>query len=62
MAVALEAVEEWDISRSGPWGPSTYARWIDHAQAIAAVEGVRADAVEMAYFNLGRKIAAGGAY
>ncbi|MBE5488557.1 hypothetical protein E3G71_001058 [Mycobacteroides abscessus] len=59
VAVALEAVDGWDISRSGPWGPSTYAKWIDHAHAIAAAEGVRADAVEMAYFNLGQKIAAG---
>lgn len=59
VAVALEAVDGWDISRSGPWDPSTYAKWIDHAHAIAAAESVRADAVEMAYFNLGREIAAG---
>lgn len=59
VAVALKAVDDWDISRSGPWDPSTYARWIDHAHTVAAAEGVRADAVEMAYFNEGRKIAAG---
>lgn len=60
VAVALKAVDDWDISRSGPWDPSTYARWIDHAHRVSAAEGVRADAVEMAYFNEGRKIAAGG--
>lgn len=56
VAVTLKAVDGWDISRYGPWGPSTYARWIDHAHGVAAAEGVRADAVEMAYFNEGRKI------
>ncbi|OHU01582.1 hypothetical protein BKG61_08725 [Mycobacterium syngnathidarum] len=59
VAVALKAVDGWDISRNGPWDPSTYARWIDHAHGIAAAEGVRADAVEMVYFTEGRKIAAG---
>lgn len=60
VAVALKAVDDWDISRNGPWDPSTYVRWIDHAHTVAAAEGVRADAVEMAYFNEGRKIATGG--
>ncbi|OBG45677.1 hypothetical protein [Mycolicibacterium fortuitum] len=59
VALALKAVDGWDISRNGPWEPSIYARWIDHAHGVATVEGVRADAVEMAYFNEGRKIAAG---
>ncbi|KLI09237.1 hypothetical protein BKG60_18745 [Mycobacterium syngnathidarum] len=54
-AVALKAVDGWDISQNGPWDPSTYARWIDHAQGITTAEGVRADAVEMAYFAEGRK-------
>jgi len=58
VAVALKAVDGWDISRYGPWDPSTYARWIDHAHSIAAADGARADAVEIAYFNEGRKIAA----
>jgi hypothetical protein len=58
VAVALKATDGWDISRNGPWDPSTYANWIDHAHSIAAAEGVRADAVEMAYFTHGRKIAA----
>lgn len=58
VAVALKAVDGWDISRNGPWDPATYSKWIDHAHSIATAEGVRADAVEMAYFNEGRKIAA----
>ncbi|OBK50179.1 hypothetical protein A5656_27385 [Mycobacterium gordonae] len=58
VAVALKTVDGWDISRRGPWDPSTYAKWIDHAHGIATVDGVRADAVEMAYFNHGRKVAA----
>ena len=58
VAVALKATNDWDISRNGPWDPSTYLKWIDHAHGIASAEGVRADAVEMAYFNAGRKIAA----
>lgn len=59
VAVALKAIDGWGISRNGPWDASTYARWIDHAHTVAAAEGVRADAVEMAYFNEGRRIAAG---
>ena len=31
-------------------GPIHLLEWIDHAHSIAADEGVRADAVEMAYF------------
>ncbi|SKM38877.1 Uncharacterised protein [Mycobacteroides abscessus subsp. abscessus] len=57
VAVALKAVDGWDISRYGPWDASIYKKWIDHAHRVAAVEGARADAVEMAYFNEGRKIA-----
>nr|WP_299858102.1 hypothetical protein [Sphingomonas bacterium] len=56
VAVALKAVDGWDISRNGPWESSTYERWLDHAHRIAADEGVRADAVEMAYFNHGRNV------
>lgn len=58
VAVALKATDGWDISRRGPWDTSTYAKWIDRAHGIASAEGVRADAVEMAYFTYGRKIAA----
>ena len=59
VAVALKATDGWDISRRGPWDTSTYAKWIDHAHPVAAAQSVRADAVEMAYFKEGRKIAAG---
>lgn len=55
VAVALKEIDGWDISRSGPWEPATYERWLDHAHGIAATEGVRPDAVEMAYFNHGQR-------
>ena len=58
VALALKDLDDWDIPRYGPWEPSTYAKWIDHAHRVAAAEGVRADAVEMAYFKHGRKAAA----
>jgi hypothetical protein len=58
VAVALKAIDGWDISRNGPWDPSTYSRWIDHAHSVAAAKSARADAVEMAYFNYGRTTAA----
>lgn len=57
VAVALKEVDGWDISRNGPWDAATYEKWIDHAHKIATAEGVRADAVEMAYFNHGRVLA-----
>lgn len=55
VAVALKTIDGWDISRTGPWDPATYERWFDHAHGIAVAEGVRPDAVEMAYFNHGRQ-------
>jgi hypothetical protein len=58
VAIALKVIGGCDISRTGPWEPSTYEHWLDHAHSTAAAEGVRADAVEMAYFTYGRKIAA----
>jgi pantoate kinase len=54
VAVALKAIDGWDISRNGPWDAATYGKWLDHAHGIALAEGVRADAVEMAYFTFGR--------
>ena len=54
VAVALKDTDGWDISRTGPWEPATYERWLEHAHGIAAAEGVRPDAVEMAYFNHGQ--------
>jgi hypothetical protein len=59
VAVALKAVDGWDISRTGPWDSSTYEKWLNHAHSTAVIEDVRADALEMAYFIRGRKIAAG---
>jgi hypothetical protein len=58
VAVALKAVDGKDISRKGPWESSAYETWLGHWHGIAAGEGVRPDAVEMAYFNYGRKVAA----
>lgn len=64
VAVALNALHDWGIPRYGPWEPTTYERWLDLAHSIAdaasvEVDGdVRADAIEMAYFNYGRQIAA----
>lgn len=57
-AVALKAIDGWDISRNGPWDPSTYERWLDRAHSIASAGGVGPDAVEMAYFTHGLRIAA----
>lgn len=54
VAVALNDLNGWTISRTGPWGPATYERWLEHAHGIATLAGVRPDAVEMAYFNHGR--------
>jgi len=54
VAVALKDLDGWDISRTGPWEPATYERWLEHAHGFAAEVGVRPDAVEMAYFNHGR--------
>lgn len=48
----------WDISATGPWSPSTYEKWLDHAHKVAFKEGVRADSVEMAYFHLGKGLRA----
>ena len=61
VAIALKHVDGWDISRTGPWDTATYERWLDHAHRIAATEGVRADAVELAYFLRGWEIARSGA-
>jgi hypothetical protein len=54
VAVGLKEFDAWDISHTGPWEPATYERWHEHAHGIAAAEGVRPDAVEMAYFNDGQ--------
>lgn len=54
VASALKDLDGWDIPRFGPWPPATYEKWLMHAHGIAAAEGVRPDAVEMAYFSHGR--------
>ena len=56
VAVALKDLDGWDIPRDGPWGPDIYSNWLSHAHRIASAEGVRPDAVEMAYFHHGRGI------
>ena len=45
--ITLRTVDKWNIPRYGPWEPSTYERWLDHAQTLATGD-VHADAVEMA--------------
>ena len=50
------------MHEKGGWSSDTYQRWIDfaHDQALLRStqgERVRADAVEMAYFNYGRGLA-----
>lgn len=54
VARALRRHHRWEIPENGPWGPDCYERWLDHAHRVAQQEGVRPDAVEMAYFNDGR--------
>ena len=60
IATALCHVDGWDIQPTGPWDTRTYERWLEHAHNLAAASRsitgnpVRADAVEMAYYNHGR--------
>ena len=35
VAVTLRVVHGWDVPRTGPWEPSTYERWLNHAHALA---------------------------
>jgi len=56
VAKALNCRDGWGISNTGPWSPSTYERWLQHAHTLASEEGVRPDAVELAYFRYGRGI------
>lgn len=60
VAITLKHVDGWHISRTGPWDTSTYEKWLDHAHRIAVAEGVRPDAVELAYFTRGWEIARSG--
>jgi hypothetical protein len=55
VAVALNDLHRWGIPRYGPWKPETYEKWLVHAHNIT---GARPDAVEMAYFEHGKKMAA----
>lgn len=65
VAVALNKLHGWGIDQLGPWSASTYARWLDFAQRQAeqaserTAHFVRADAVEMAYFEYGRTVVKG---
>ena len=62
VVIALNDLHGWGLHEKGGWSSDTYQRWIDfaHDQALLRStqgERVRADAVEMAYFNYGRGLA-----
>lgn len=61
VAIALNDLHNWGLPERGPWSPEVYQRWIEHAdrEARARSDGtrsVRPDAVEMAYFQHGRRL------
>ncbi|WP_396349624.1 hypothetical protein [Geodermatophilus sp. DSM 44513] len=64
VAIGLNYLEGWGLSETGPWPVGVYERWLDYAQNQAAEPdgpgspAVRTDAVEMAVFWLGRRVAA----
>lgn len=61
VAIGLNYLEDWGLSETGPWPLAVYERWLAYAQDQAAEPDglgstpVRADAVEMAVFWLGRR-------
>jgi hypothetical protein len=63
VAIAINDIHGWDLPRRGGWSAETYQSWLDLAHDVAAAESdrtgnpVRADAVEMAYFQRGRELA-----
>lgn len=64
VAIGLNHLEGWGLREVGPWPASVYERWLAYAeQQAAAPDGrgsapVRIDAVEMAVFRLGWRVAA----
>lgn len=63
VAIGLNHLEGWGLSEVGPWPVSAYERWLAYAQERAGEPdgpgsaAVRTDAVEMAVFWLGRRVA-----
>ncbi|MEV0132589.1 hypothetical protein AB0H83_29525 [Dactylosporangium sp. NPDC050688] len=64
VAIALNHIEGWGLSTTGPWrSAAEYERWLRYATAQAEtssrIEGreIRPDAVELALFRYGRRIA-----
>lgn len=63
VAIRLNYLESWGLSETGPWPVAVYERWMAYAQDQAAEpdgpgsNAVRADAIEMAVFWLGRRVA-----
>lgn len=64
VAIALNDLHGWDLPENGAWTADQYQRWLDHAHRLAHQRSqkhtdaphVRADAIEMAYFEHGRSI------
>lgn len=63
VAIALNDLHDWGLPEQSGWSPETYQRWLDlaHDRARKATEStglpVRADAVEIAYFEHGQRLA-----
>jgi hypothetical protein len=63
VALALADIEGWKLPRRGPWTAGEYGRWLDYAHDRASQESdrrgmpVRPDAIEMALFEHGRRLA-----
>lgn len=63
VAIALNDRQGWGLPERSGWTPETYQAWLDFAHERAAAESdragtvVRPDAVEMAYFLHGRRLA-----
>lgn len=61
VATALNDLEGWNLSRTGPWSASEYERWLDYAHTHAGLGAengrtVRRDAIEMVLFEYGRDL------
>jgi hypothetical protein len=62
VAIGLNHLEGWALDEAGPWPVAVYERWLAYAhQKAKEPDGsgsvpVRADAIEMAVFLLGRRL------